>query len=84
MKSKKRYRKNDRVLVKSFAGPDICVVLRDRYIARQSELNLGVDGWKAQITIQKEVDKLRKAGVPYQKGEKPIVWVYDWEIIKKC
>tara|TARA_R110002073_G_scaffold209531_2_gene370080 strand:- start:474 stop:728 length:255 start_codon:yes stop_codon:yes gene_type:complete len=84
MKSKISYQKNDKVLVKSFAGPDTRVILRKRYIASQSELKLGVDGWEAQITIQKEVEKLRKAGVPYQKGEKPMVWVFDWQIIKRC
>ena len=84
MKSKNKYTKNDRVLVKSFAGPSVCVSLKKRYIAAQSELKLGVDGWEAQITNQREVDKLRKKGVPYKKGEKPNVWVFDWEIIKKC
>ncbi len=84
MKSKRRYIKNDRVLVKSFAGPDVCVILKKKYIARQSESKLGVDGWEAQIVNQKEVEKLRKRGVPYKKDEKPKVWVFDWEIIKKC
>ena len=84
MKSKKRYTKNDRVLVKSFAGPRICVILKRRYPVSKSEHKLGVDGWEAQITNQQEVDKLRKKGVPYKKGEKPMVWVFDWEIIKKC
>jgi len=84
MKSKKRYTKNDRVLVKSFAGPNVCVRLLKRYIAKQSQHKLGVDGWEAQITNQKEVEKLRKKGVPYKRGEKPKVWVFDWEIIKKC
>ncbi len=83
MKSKRRYRKNDRVLVNSFAGPDVCVILRKRYIAAESEFKLGVDGWEAQIISQKEVEKLRKRGVPYKKGEKPNVWVFDWQIIKK-
>tara|TARA_A100001391_G_scaffold7250_1_gene4574 strand:+ start:815 stop:1081 length:267 start_codon:yes stop_codon:yes gene_type:complete len=83
MKSKKRYTKNDKVLVKSFAGPNVCVILKKRYIAKQSELKLGVDGWEAQINSQKEVEKLRKRGVPYKKGERPMVWVFDWEIIKK-
>ena len=64
MKSKKRYRKKDRVLVKSFAGPDVCVVLQERYIALKSEHKLGVDGWHATIIDQKEVEKLRKYGVP--------------------
>ena len=83
MKSKKRYTKNDKVLVKSFAGPNVCVILKKRYIAKQSELKLGVDGWEAQLNSQKEVEKLRKRGVPYKKGERPMVWVFDWEIIKK-
>jgi hypothetical protein len=84
MKSKNNYTKNDKVLVKSFAGPNICVILKKRYIAAQSDLKLGVDGWEAQITNQREIEKLRKHGVPYKKGEKPKVWVFDWEIIKKC
>tara|TARA_A100001011_G_C14321075_1_gene850652 strand:+ start:190 stop:444 length:255 start_codon:yes stop_codon:yes gene_type:complete len=84
MKSKKSYTKNDRVLVKSFAGPDVRVVLKRRYLVSKSKHKLGVDGWEAQIVNQKEVDKLRKKGVPYKKGEKPMVWVFDWHIIKKC
>jgi len=84
MKLKKRYQKNDRVIVKSFAGPEVCVVLKNRYIVSKSESKLGVDGWHAQITNQKEVEKLRKCGVPYSKNEKPMVWVFDWEIIEKC
>ena len=60
MKSKKRYTENDRVLVKSFAGPQVCVVLRRRYLVSKSKHKLGVDGWEAQITNQKEVEKLRK------------------------
>tara|TARA_B100000941_G_C27952939_1_gene277738 strand:+ start:189 stop:404 length:216 start_codon:yes stop_codon:yes gene_type:complete len=70
-------------LVKSFAGPNVCVILKRRYIVSKSKYKLGVDGWEAQITNQKEVEKLRKRGVPYEKGEKPNVWVFDWEIIKK-
>ncbi len=84
MKSKKKYTKNDKVLVKSFAGPDICVILKERYIAAKSELKLGVDGWEAQIYKKKDVEELRKRGVPYKKGEKPMVFVPDWQIIKKC
>ena len=84
MKLKKKYTKNDRVLVRSFAGPNVCVRLLKRYIAKQSQQKLGVDGWEAQITNQREVEKLRKKGVPYKRGEKPKVWVFDFEIIKKC
>ena len=84
MKSKRQYRNGDRVLVRSFAGPNVRVKLLSRYIAKDSEHKLGVDGWNAVITNQKEVDKLRKRGVPYRKGEKPKVWVFDWQIIEKC
>ena len=84
MKLNKKYTKNDRVLVRSFAGPNVCVRLLKRYIAKQSQHKLGVDGWEAQITNQREVEKLRKKGVPYKRGEKPKVWVFDSEIIKKC
>tara|TARA_R110001583_G_scaffold26713_12_gene96099 strand:- start:1194 stop:1439 length:246 start_codon:yes stop_codon:yes gene_type:complete len=81
MKPKKKYTKNDKVLVKSFAGPDVYVVLKKRYIVSQTKHKLGVDGWEAQIVDQKEVDKLRSHGVPYKKNEKPMVWVFDWQII---
>jgi len=84
MKSKAHYTKNDKVLVKSFGAPTVCVILKKRYIASKSEHKLGVDGWEAQIVDKKEVNKLRNYGVPYQKGEKPIVFVADWQIIKKC
>ena len=84
MKSKRQYRRNNKVLVKSFAGPNVCVVLTKRYIANQTQHKLGVDGWEAQIVDSGEVEKLRKRGVPYKKGEKPTVWVFDWEIVKRC
>ena len=84
MKSKKRYTENDRVLVKSFAGPDICVRLVRRYIVSRSEQKIGVDGWDAVIEDSTEVDKLRSRGVPYKKGQKPKVWVFDHHIIKRC
>ena len=62
---------------------EVRVTLKKRYIARASELKLGVDGWEAQITSQREVNRLRRSGVPYKKGEKPMVFVADWQIIKK-
>ena len=84
MKSKRKYQKGNRVLVRSYAGPDVIAVLTKRYIVSETKHKLGVDGWEAQITAPKEVEKLRKTGVPYQKGEKPMVWVFDWQIIKRC
>ena len=84
MKSRTPYQRNDKVLVKTFAGVEVCVTLKKRYIATQSEYKLGVDGWSAIITLKTDVDKLRQRGVPYDKGERPSVFVGDWEIIKKC
>ena len=84
MKLKKSYTKNDKVMVKSFAGPNVCVKLKKRYLVLKTENKLGVDGWQAQIFNEKEVNKLRARGVPYSKGEKPVVFVADWQIIKKC
>ena len=79
-----KYNKNSKVLVTSYAGPNVCVVLKKRFVVSKSKHKIGVDGWDAQIVDQKEVDKLRKRGVPYKKGEKPMVFVADWQIIKKC
>jgi hypothetical protein len=84
MKSKKQYTKNDKVLIKTFAGPDVCVILKKRFLVHKTKHKLGVDGWDAQFTNQKEVEKLRMLGVPYKKDSKPIVFVADWQIIKKC
>ncbi|MEK9770696.1 MAG: hypothetical protein VW683_17435 [Betaproteobacteria bacterium] len=84
MKSKRRYAKNDKVLVKSFAGPDVCVRLVKRYLPSKAEHKIGVEGWEAIIEDSKEVNKLRSHGVPYNKQEKPKVWVFDNQIIKRC
>ena len=81
MNFKKTYHQNDRVSVKSFAGPYVSVLLKKRYIAHDSELKLGVNGWEAQIYKQKDVEKLRKCGVPYKKDEKPIAFIADWQIV---
>jgi hypothetical protein len=81
MKSKKPLKAGNKILVKTFAGPEVYVILKRRYIAAESPLKLGVDGWEAQIKDDKEIEKLRKAGVPYKKGTQPLVWVFDWQII---
>jgi len=82
MKLKKSYQKGDKVLVESWGLPIVKVTLTKRYL--KTDLGFGVDGWEAKITIKKEVEKLRSNGVPYSKGEKPTVFVADWQIIKKC
>jgi hypothetical protein len=83
MNSKRNHQPKDKVLVKTFCGTNVAVVLKRRYLASISEHKLGVDGWEAQITSTKDVNTLRKRGVPYKKGEKPIVFVADWQIIKQ-
>ena len=71
----------DVVLIKTFAGPKVYVRLKKRILKPKDFW--GADGWDAQIIYKKDVDKLRKSGVPYKEKEKPIVFVFDWEIIKK-
>ena len=71
------------MLVKSYCGIDVCVRLTKRY-EKNSESKLGTDGWHAIVYKNKDVLEMIKAGVPYGKNEKPKVWVFDWQIIKKC
>lgn len=75
------YEKNDIVLVKSFAGPDVKVRLVQRFVPKKNEW--GASGWDAVLVYKSDVLKLIKKGVPYKKDTKPKVWVFDWEIIKK-
>ncbi len=76
-----KYKINDKVLVKSFAKSNVKVKLINRYSPKKGEL--GVDGWDAIIYDLKDVRNLIKDGVPYRKNEKPKVWVFDFQIIKK-
>ena len=72
------------VKVESFAlakGDWVRVKLLQRVLG--SKDLWGADGWNAQIIYKKDVDKLIKHGVPYKRNEKPHVWVFDFEIIKK-
>jgi len=76
-----KYKVGDIVLVQSFANPQVRVRLKKRLLRPKDFW--GADGWDAQIIYKKDVDTLRQHGVPYKKGEKPIVFVFDWQIIKK-
>jgi hypothetical protein len=82
MKSKESYQKSDIVLVSSFVSPEVHVQLKKRIL--KPKKGWGADGWDAQIIYEKDVNILRKSGVPYKKDEKPIVFVFDWQLIKKC
>ena len=74
------YETGDIVLVSCFAGPEVRVRLNERH-ANFGD-GWGAEGWDATIIYKKDVDKLRQNGVPYKSGEKPLVWVFDHEIIK--
>ena len=82
MKSEQIYQKNDIVLVKSFVSHEIHVRLKKRIL--KPKKGWGADGWDAQIIYEKDINILRKSGIPYKKNEKPIVFVFDWQLIKKC
>ena len=69
------------MLVESFAGPKVRVRLKKRILKPKDFW--GADGWDAQVIYKKDVDKLIKSGVPYKRGKKPLVFVFDWHIIKR-
>ena len=78
------YKNGDIVKVRSFAlhEDDLIRVKLKKRIKKPKDF-WGANGWDAQILYKKDVDKLIKAGVPYKKGEKPIVWVFDFQLVKK-
>ncbi|MAH44329.1 hypothetical protein CMI37_00770 [Candidatus Pacearchaeota archaeon] len=76
-----KYKVGDVVLVETFAGPKVHVRLKKRILKPKN--GWGADGWDAQLIYKKEVDTLRKNGVPYKKDTKPVVFVFDWHIIKR-
>jgi hypothetical protein len=76
-----KYKVGDIVFVESFAGPKVHVKLKKRVL--KPKKGWGADGWDAQLIYKKDVDKLRKNGVPYKKDTKPVVFVFDWHLIKR-
>jgi len=76
-----KYKVGDVVLVDSFAGPKVRVRLKERLLKPKDFW--GADGWNAQLIYKKEVNSLRKNGVPYKKDSKPVVFVFDWQMIKR-
>jgi hypothetical protein len=70
----------DIVLVESFAGPRVHVKLLKRLTHRKNEW--GVNGWDGIVMYKDDVKKLIAAGVPYKKEEKPMVFIFDNDIIK--
>ena len=76
-----KYKVGDIVFVQSFASPQVRVRLKKRRLKPKDFW--GADGWDAQVIYKKDVDMLRQHGVPYKKGAKPMVFVFDWQTIKK-
>jgi|TARA_R110000824_G_scaffold32156_5_gene104012 hypothetical protein len=76
-----KYKVDDIVLVDSFAGPKVWVKLKKRILKPKD--SWGADGWDAKLIYKKDVESLIKSGVPYKRGSKPLVFVFDWHIIKK-
>jgi|TARA_Y100000296_G_scaffold74274_1_gene92610 hypothetical protein len=76
-----KYKVGDVVFVESFAGPKVQVRLKERILKPKDFW--GADGWNAQLIYKKEVNSLRKNGVPYKKDSKPVVFVFDWQMIKR-
>ncbi len=66
----------DTVLVESLAGPRVRVQLQERLWPA----NCG--GWSGIIVRKEDVAKLIASGVPYDKGSKPVVFVFDYEIVE--
>ena len=69
------YKVSDIVLVESIAGPAVHVKLTKRIEKWQR--------WDAVLIDEKDIEALRKAGVPYPKKGEREVWVFDEDIIKK-
>ena len=76
-----KYKANDVVLVESFAGPRVWVRLKERVLKPKDFW--GANGWNANIIYKKDIDRLIKSGVPYERGKQPRVFVFDRDIIKK-
>ena len=75
-----KYKINDIVLVESFAGPRVYVRLKKKVVSKNG---WDADGWDAIVIYKKDIEALRKKGVPYKKNEKPHVFVFEWQMIKK-
>ena len=79
-----KLKKGDIVLAKSFAlnSEDLVKV---KLTKRGEKVHgWGADGWEGLLIDPEDVAKLVKAGVPYKKGEKPKVWLFDFHIVRKA
>jgi hypothetical protein len=70
----------DVVLVESFAGPRVRVQLQKRIVKQKN--GWGANGWDGILIYKDDVEKLINAGVVYDKGSEPVVFVFDCDIIE--
>jgi len=70
----------DIVLVESIAGPRVRVRLQKQIVKQKNEW--GANGWDGVLIYKDDVDKLIDAGVTYEKGSEPVVFVFDADIIE--
>ena len=66
----------DTVLVESLAGPRVRVLLQEQILESQG------GGWSGQIIHKEDVTKLIAAGVPYDKTDKPVVFIFDSDVVE--
>ena len=79
-----KLKKGDVVWAKSFALNDKDLV-RVKLLKRgEKVLGWGAEGWDGLLIDPEDVAKLIKGGVPYKKGEKPKVWLFDFHIVRKA
>ena len=83
MMSKKNipYKKNDILLVNTFAGPKVYI----KVISKTKPGDPGHPGFEGCLTRRKDIIALKKRSVPYTGREKPskcISFGYDFQIIK--
>ena len=76
-----KYKVDDIVLIKTFAGPKVWVKLKERILKPKD--GYGADGWTTQMIYKKDVDNLRRSGVPLERNTKPTGFVFDWQLIKR-
>ena len=72
-------KKGDIVLVETFAGVDVHVVLKEHCSYPTQQKQVAYAGWRTELVYEEDAEALRKNGCPTKIGDES--WVYDWQII---
>jgi|TARA_R110001583_G_scaffold43355_7_gene137938 hypothetical protein len=78
----KNIKPGDILLVESFAGPRVHVKVTKEFLKKKDEW--GADGWDGILIYDSDIKALIVAGVPYDSNINQEVWVFNFQIIKKC